>query len=85
MKGRKDFYLLVANELGAAGMLSAGLVGMVQPLSLMSRLTTDFGRRLPASPAPPLERAWDARQAERYQRGEISQRPGYAGNPFRPR
>jgi hypothetical protein len=42
-------------------------------------------RRLPASPAPQLERAWDARQAERYQRGEISQRPGYAGNPFRPR
>ena len=29
--------------------------------------------------------AWDAWQAGRYQRGEISQRPGYAGNPFRPR
>jgi hypothetical protein len=42
-------------------------------------------RRLPASPAPQLERAWDAWQAERYQRGEISQRPGYADNPFRPR
>jgi hypothetical protein len=42
-------------------------------------------RRLPASPAPQLERAWDAWQAERYQRGEISQRPGYAGNPFRRR
>jgi hypothetical protein len=26
--------------------------------------------------------AWDAWQAER---GEISQRPGYADNPFRPR
>ena len=38
-------------------------------------------RRLPASPAPQLERAWDAWQAERYQRGEISQRPGYTGNP----
>ena len=35
--------------------------------------------------APRLERAWDAWQAERYQRGEISQRPGYADNPFRPR
>ena len=34
---------------------------------------------------PQLERAWDAWQAERYQRGEISQRPGYTGNPFRPR
>jgi hypothetical protein len=39
-------------------------------------------RRLPASSAPQLERAW---QAGRYQRGEISQRPGYTGNPFRPR
>jgi hypothetical protein len=35
-----------------------------------------------ASPAPQLERAWDA---WRYQRGETAQRPGYAGNPFRPR
>jgi hypothetical protein len=43
------------------------------------------GRRLPASPAPQRERVWDAWQAERYQRGEISQRPGYADNPFRPR
>jgi hypothetical protein len=40
---------------------------------------------LPASSTPQLERAWDAWQAERYQRGEISQRPGYTGNPFRPR
>jgi hypothetical protein len=42
-------------------------------------------RRVPASSTPQLERAWDAWQAERYQRGEISQRPGYTGNPFRPR
>jgi hypothetical protein len=42
-------------------------------------------RRLPVSPAPQLERAWDAWQAGRYQRGGISQRPGYADNPFRPR
>jgi hypothetical protein len=42
-------------------------------------------RRLPASSTPQLERACDAWQAERYQRGEISQRPGYADNPFRPR
>ena len=41
-------------------------------------------RRLPASPAPQLERAWDAWQAGRYQRGETAQRPGCAGNPFRP-
>ena len=47
----------------------------------------EFCRRskLRASSAPQLERAWDAWQAERYQRGEISQRPGYTGNPFRPR
>ena len=37
-------------------------------------------RRLPASPAPQRERARDAWQAGRYQRGEISQRPGYTGN-----
>jgi hypothetical protein len=37
----------------------------------------------PASSTLQLERAWDAWQAERYWRGEISQRPGYAGNPFR--
>jgi len=40
---------------------------------------------LPASSTAQLERAWGAWQAERYQRGEISQRPGYTGNPFRPR
>jgi hypothetical protein len=40
---------------------------------------------LPASPAPQLERAWDAWQAERYRRGEIGQRPADTGNPFRPR
>jgi hypothetical protein len=42
-------------------------------------------RRLPASSTPQLERAWDAWQAERYQRGETGQRPGYTDNPFRPR
>ena len=42
-------------------------------------------RRLPAPRPPQLERAWDAGPAGRYQRGEISQRPGYADNPFRPR
>ena len=40
---------------------------------------------LPASSTPQLERAWDAWQAERYQRGEIDQRPADTGNPFRPR
>jgi hypothetical protein len=42
-------------------------------------------RGLPASSTLQLERAWDAWRAERYRRGEIGQRPGYTGNPFRPR
>jgi hypothetical protein len=46
---------------------------------------TDAIAQAAASSTPQLERAWDAWQAERYQRGEISQRPDYADNPFRPR
>jgi hypothetical protein len=42
-------------------------------------------RRLPASSTRQLERAWDAWQAGRFRRGEISQWPGYGDNPFRPR
>jgi hypothetical protein len=42
-------------------------------------------RRRSASSTPQLERAWDAWQAERCRRGEISQRPGYTDNSFRPR
>jgi len=42
-------------------------------------------RRLPASSTRQLERAWDAWQAGRYRRGEISQWPYYGDNPFRPR
>jgi hypothetical protein len=38
---------------------------------------------LPASSTLQLERAWDAWQAERYQRGETGLRPGYTDNPFR--
>jgi hypothetical protein len=55
MKGRRDFYLLVAEELRAVGMLTASLTGNVQPPSLMSRLTTDFGRQFVvfiSSPVP---------------------------------
>ena len=40
---------------------------------------------LPASSATQLERAWDAYQAERYRRGETSQRAAHTDNPFRPR
>jgi hypothetical protein len=42
-------------------------------------------RGLPASSTPQLERAWDAWQAERYQRGETGQWPSYTDNLFRPR
>jgi len=45
MQGRKDFYLLIASELGSAGMLAAELAGMVTSTALMDRLTTDFGRQ----------------------------------------
>jgi len=42
-------------------------------------------RRRPfASSTRQLERAWDAWQAGRFRRGEISQWPGYSDNPFRP-
>jgi hypothetical protein len=55
VKGRKDFYLLIASELGSAGMLTASLSGNVSATSLMDRLTTDFGRqfvRFISSPVP---------------------------------
>jgi hypothetical protein len=45
MRGRKDFYLLIASELGSAGMLTASLSGMVSGTALMDRLTTDLGRQ----------------------------------------
>lgn len=45
LRGRKDVYLLIASELGSAGMLTANLSGMVSPAALADRLTTDFGRQ----------------------------------------
>jgi hypothetical protein len=53
MRGRKDFYLLVAGELSAAGMMTASLSGMVSDSALMSRLTTDFGRQFVRFISPP--------------------------------
>ncbi len=55
MRGRKDFYMLIASELSSAGMLTASLSGLVQPPSLMSRLTTDFGRQFVRFISPPRE------------------------------
>jgi hypothetical protein len=45
MRGRQDFYLRIASELGSGGMLAASLSGMVSGSALMDRLTTDFGRQ----------------------------------------
>lgn len=56
MRGRQDFYLLVAEELSSAGMLTASLKGSVQPPSLMSRLTTQFGRQFVQFISPPQGR-----------------------------
>lgn len=53
VRDRKDFYLLVAGELSAAGMMTANLQGMVSGTSLMDRLTTDFGRRFVRFISPP--------------------------------
>ncbi len=41
-------------------------------------------QKLPTSSALQLQRAWDDWQAERYRRGEITQRSTGADNPFRP-
>jgi hypothetical protein len=53
MQGRKDFYLLIASELGSAGMLTTSLPRMVTGASLMDRLTTDFGRQFVRFISPP--------------------------------
>lgn len=61
MRGRKDFYLLVANELVSSGMLNASLTGSVQPPSLMSRLTTEFDRQFVRFISPPPGAPLDTR------------------------
>jgi uncharacterized protein (DUF697 family) len=53
MRGRKEFYLLIANELGSAGLLTASLSGMVTSAALMDRLTTNLGREFVRFISPP--------------------------------
>jgi hypothetical protein len=53
MKGREDFYLRIAGELGSEGMLTASLSGIVSATSMMDRLTTDFGRQFVEFISPP--------------------------------
>ena len=65
--------LLPQDGLAGLPLAGSGVSGLLHPAAAACFLT------------PQLERARDAWQAERYQRGEISQRPGYSNNPFRPR
>jgi hypothetical protein len=53
MQDREAFYLLIADELESAQMLTAGLQGMVSGTSLMSRITSDFGRQFVRFISPP--------------------------------
>jgi hypothetical protein len=53
MRGRKDFYLLVASDLMSAGLMTASLPGMVTYEALMNRLTNDLGRQLVRFISPP--------------------------------
>jgi hypothetical protein len=53
MRGRKEFYLLVAGELHDAGLMTATLSSMVSASALMDRLTTGFGRQLVRFISPP--------------------------------
>ena len=53
MKGRQEFYLRIASDLAAAGMLTASLSGNVSASALMDRLTTGFGRQFVEFISPP--------------------------------
>jgi hypothetical protein len=50
--------------------------------ALLAGMAAELGVIAEGAAGRPADRVW---QAERYQRGEISQRPGYTDNPFRPR
>jgi hypothetical protein len=45
LRGRPQFTGLIVSELASAGLLTASLSGMVSGISLMDRITTDFGRQ----------------------------------------
>jgi hypothetical protein len=46
LSDRKDFYMLLADELKSAGLMTASLNGMVSPTAQMDRLTSRLGRQL---------------------------------------
>ena len=53
MQGRRDFTMLIASELKAAGLLTADLAGTASAQGMMQRLTTHFGRQLVRFISPP--------------------------------
>lgn len=53
MQGRRDFTMLIASELKAAGLLAADLAGTASAHGMMQRLTTHFGRQLVRFISPP--------------------------------
>jgi len=76
--GRPGRGEILERVLAAAGETDTGLALRLEAATAVIGMVNE-------RTAPGALRAWDAWQAERYQRGEISRRPGYADNPFRPR
>lgn len=55
MQGQEAFCGIVVSELESAGMLIAGIQGMVTGHSLMDRITSDFGRKFVRFISPPSD------------------------------
>jgi hypothetical protein len=53
MRGRPDFYLVIASELASLGLIIASWDGNIQLQALMGRVTTDFGRQFLRFISPP--------------------------------
>jgi hypothetical protein len=46
MRGRQDFYRLIDSDLHSAALMTGNVFGLVNPSSLMDRLTSELGTRL---------------------------------------
>jgi hypothetical protein len=57
MRGRQDFYLLIASDLQSARLLAGGVPGMVTYEVLMTRLTSDLGRQFVRFISRPAEQS----------------------------
>jgi hypothetical protein len=53
MRGRQDFYRLIATDLESAGLMTANVFGTASRTALMDRLTTELGTRLVEFVNPP--------------------------------